>query len=235
MTPSCPRQRRRPPALAATLLALLAVSLLAGCASKPVAEAPRWAAELAAAQTRFAIRGKVGFRRGESGGSAALTWQQEGERYRLAANGPLGQGATRITGNAGQVRIENSEGVRESDVPETLLAEAIGWPVSINSLSWWVRGLPAPGSAAEVDKDAEGRPVRIRQQDWDILLDRWRDDTGVVLPYRVIATGGDSRVTLLIERWEFPPAARPARAAPAAAGEPAASGSAATPETTGSP
>lgn len=188
------------------LAALLLTAVLAGCASKPVVEEPRWAAELAAAQTRFAIRGKVGFRRGETGGSAALTWQQEGERYRLSANGPLGQGATRISGNAGQVRIENSSGVRESDTPEVLLAEAIGWPVSVNSLSWWVRGLAAPGSAASIEKDAEGRPVRIRQQDWDIVIDRWRGDTGVVLPYRVVATGGDSRVTLLIERWEFPPA-----------------------------
>lgn len=230
MTPF--RKPTRHPATPLPLLSLflLATLLLGGCASKPVAEAPRWAAELAAAQTRFAIRGKVGFRRGESGGSAALTWQQEGERYRLSANGPLGQGATRISGNAGQVRIENSAGVQESDVPEALLAEAIGWPVSINSLSWWVRGLPAPGSEATVEKDAEGRPVRIRQQAWEIVLDRWRGDTGVVLPYRVIASGGDSRVTLLIERWEFPPAARPARAnTPEGAQDPAAAGPVAAP------
>lgn len=214
MTPSCPSAHRAGSVLPLTIL-LLSALLLAGCAGKPVAEAPRWAAELAAAQTRFAIRGKVGFRRGESGGSAALTWQQEGERYRLAANGPLGQGATRISGDAARVRIENSDGMRESDMPESLLADAIGWPVSINSLSWWVRGLPAPGSEAAVENDAEGRPVRIRQQEWDIVLDRWRGDTGVVLPYRVIASGGDSRVTLLIERWEFPPAVRPVRASTA--------------------
>lgn len=219
MTPT--RFLKFPRAIFVLLMGLVLTSLLGGCASKPTAEAPRWAAELAAAQTRFAIRGKVGFRRGESGGSAALTWQQEGERYRLSANGPLGQGATRISGDADEVRIENSQGIRESNAPETLLAEAIGWPVSINSLAWWVRGLAAPGSDASVVKDAEGRPVRIRQQEWDIVLDRWRGDTGVVLPYRVIATGGDSRVTLLIERWEFPPAAKPAaRSASSDAGMP---------------
>lgn len=184
------------------------LALLAGCAGKPPVEEPHWSAEQAMTLNRFAVRGKVGFRRGESGGSAALTWQQEGDRYRLSANGPLGQGATRISGNASQVRIENGSGVQESASPEALLGEAIGWPVSINSLAWWVRGLPAPGSEAVIDRDAEGRPLRIRQQDWDILLDRWRSDTGLVLPYRVIATGGDSRVTLLIERWEFPPAAK---------------------------
>lgn len=187
------------------LIALLLPLWLTGCARNPPAEAPRWSAEQAALLTRFAVRGKVGFRRGETGGSAALTWQQEGSRYRLSANGPLGQGATRITGDARQVRIESSAGVRESEEPEALLAEAIGWPVSINSLAWWVRGLPAPGGEAVVDAGPDGNPARIRQQEWDIQLDRWREDAGFLLPHRVIATGGDSRVTLLVERWEFPP------------------------------
>ncbi len=188
------------------IAAALAVALLlGGCVFKPQpppADLP-WSAESMAAANRFVVKGKVGFRRGETGGSAALTWQQDGERYRLAASGPLGQGATRISGNSRQIRIEDGKGMHESDAPEALLAEALGWPVSINSLSYWVRGLAAPGSAAEVQNDEAGRPARIRQQDWEIALDRWRGDDGRILPHRVVATGGDSRVTLLIERWDF--------------------------------
>lgn len=199
------------------LLLLASLAALTGCAGKPVvsAETIPWTTEQAAGLTRFVVRGKVGFRRGETGGSAALVWQQDGERYKLAANGPLGQGATRISGNAQTVRIENGSGVRESQNPEALLAEAIGWPVSINSLAWWVRGVAAPGGqGAQIAVDAEGRPVRIRQQDWDVVLDRWQPDAGGrQMPHRVIASGGDSRVTLLIERWEFAPSA-PARSSP---------------------
>jgi len=209
----------------ALVLPLLGL-LLAGCAGNPPPEAAHWSAEQSAGLTRFAVRGKVGFRRGETGGSAALVWQQDGDRYRLSANGPLGQGATRISGDAGSVRIENSSGAHESTDPEALLAEAIGWPVSINNLAFWVRGVAAPGGGDfSIEHDAEGLPNRIRQQDWDIVLDRWRADAGFLLPHRVIATGGDSRVTLLIERWEFPPAQRGIRAIPvetpaAPAGEP---------------
>ena len=187
----------------AALLTLVLV--LGGCVHTPPpppADLP-WSVEAMAAADRFVVKGKVGFRRGETGGNAALTWQQDGERYRLAASGPLGQGATRITGNSQRIRIEDGKGMHESDAPEVLLAEALGWPVSINSLSYWVRGLAAPGSTAEVQNDDAGRPARIRQQDWDIVLDRWRADDGRVLPHRVVATGGDSRVTLLIGRWDF--------------------------------
>lgn len=197
----------RLPALATLLLALLA-----GCASKPPVTDIIWSADQSTAMTRFMVHGKVGFRRGDTGGSAALAWKQEGADYDLLATGPLGQGATRIHGNATWVRIASGKEIRESDLPEALLGEALGWPVAIDSLAWWVRGLPAPGHHADIDYDAEGKPARIRQQDWDILLDRWRASGGLLLPHRLVATGGDSRITLLIERWDSPRHGRPKNA-----------------------
>lgn len=190
-------------------LALAGVLLLAGCAHKLPAALPAWSAEDMAQVTRFDIKGKVGFRRGETGGSAALLWQQENDRYRLTATGPLGAGSVRIDGTSARVRIEDGNGSRESSDPEALLAEAIGWPVSINSLAYWVRGLPAPQAegepAPEIVRDAGGRPVRLRQQEWEVVYDRWQADGTRLLPHKVVATGGDSRVTLLIERWTTPP------------------------------
>lgn len=208
-------------------LAFAAALLLAGCVHRPPAALPAWSAEDMAQVTRFDIKGKVGFRRGETGGSAALLWQQENDRYRLTATGPLGAGSVRIDGTSARVRIEDGNGNRESNDPEALLAEAIGWPVSINSLAYWVRGLPAPQAegeaAAEIVRDAGGRPVRLRQQEWEVVYDRWQADGTRLLPHKVVATGGDSRVTLLIERWTTPApvaahtARAPATPAPTAA------------------
>lgn len=215
------------PAVARYVLALATALLLGACAHRQPAELPAWSAEDMAQITRFDIKGKVGFRRGETGGSAALLWQQENDRYRLTATGPLGAGSVRIDGTSARVRIEDGNGSRESSDPEALLAEAIGWPVSINSLSYWVRGLPAPQAegeaAAEIVRDAAGRPVRLRQQEWEVVYDRWQADGSRLLPHKVVATGGDSRVTLLIERWTTPPPVAahtvrtPATATPAAA------------------
>lgn len=192
---------------------LLLPLLLAACAHTPRAPADlAWSAEEMARITRFDIRGKVGFRRGETGGSATLLWQQDNERYRLIASGPLGAGSVRIDGNGTQVRIENSSGMRESSDPAGLLAEAIGWPVSVNNLAYWVRGLAAPavnGDTAEITTNPDGQPTLIRQQGWEVALDRWQPDGGRILPHKVVATGGDSRVTLLIERWVTPAPATP--------------------------
>lgn len=200
--------RARQPGILVLLLATaLAATGLAGCAHNRPALDLSWSAADMAALTHFSVQGKVGFRHGETGGSAALTWQQDGDHYRMTAHGPLGQGATRISGDSALIRIEDNQGTHESDDPEALLAEAIGWPVSINSLAFWVRGLPAPGSEAAIENDPAGRPLKIRQQNWEISLDRYRPDGSVAsrrtLPHRIIAIGGDSRVTLLIERWDL--------------------------------
>lgn len=203
--------------------ALLLAGVLAGCAHRPPASADAaWSAEEMARISRFDLQGKVGFRRGDTGGSATLIWQQDGDRYRLTASGPLGAGAARIDGNSERIRIESGGETRESADPAGLLAEAIGWPVSVNSLAFWARGLAAPVAAgepaAEITLDAAGLPGLIRQQGWVIALDRWRPDGNRLLPYRVVATGGDSRVTLLIERWAMAPArhgnARPPATSP---------------------
>lgn len=193
------------------VLVVLLAAALTGCVTRPPAPVTAaWSAEDMARISRFDLHGKVGFRRGDSGGSAALVWQQDGDRYRLTASGPLGAGAVRIDGNSSRIRIDSGGETRESQDPAGLLAEAIGWPVAVNSLAYWARGLAAPGAAgeagAEITLDGAGLPALIRQQGWDIALDRWRADGARLLPYRVVATGGDSRVTLLIERWVLPPA-----------------------------
>lgn len=190
------------PLLLACLLAL------AGCAGRPPVTDIAWSAPDARELNQFVVHGKVGFRRSDTGGSAALTWKQSAADYELLATGPMGQGATRIRGNAGQIAISRGDETLRSDDPGALLADMLGWPVAIDSLAWWVRGLPAPGAPAEVDADAEGKPARIRQQGWDILLDRWRASGERLLPHRLVATGGDSRITLLIERWDTPPPSR---------------------------
>lgn len=216
-TPAAVKTRHLLPAL---LLALLA----AGCAhQRPVTAG--WSAEAMAAINRFDIDGKVGFRRGDTGGSASLRWQQEGDRYRLEATGPLGAGNLRIDGTASRVRIIDNNGIRESEQPEILLADAIGWPVSIHSLSYWVRGIPAPAAdgtlpVVRVEADAGGRPVRLEQQGWVVTYDRWETDGSRLLPHKIVATGGDSRVTLLIQRWTMPLPAAP-DAVPATTATPA--------------
>lgn len=195
------------PLLARGAAIALFLALAAGCALHPPQPQASWSAEELAVVDRFTVRGKVGFRRGDQGGSAALVWTQQGPRYDLAVTGPLGQGSATIRGNDTRIEIETGDGRRTGDSPEQLLAEAIGWPVSVNHLSYWARGLAAPGSAAIVTPDAAGHPRRIEQDGWVIDLDRYEAEGRLLMPHRIIATAGDSRVTLLVQRWLFSPAA----------------------------
>lgn len=186
------------------ILLCAAALALAGCAQHPVAQVP--ALPAAEAPADFTLRGKIGFRIGERGGSAALVWQEDGGNYRLELSGPLGQGAARLTGDANRVTVEMRGETHRSNDPQALLAELVGWPVAIDALAFWVRGQPAPGDDALVQQDGAGRTVRIEQHGWQVRLDRYDGRSGYDLPYLLVADGGDSRITLSVNQWQFAPA-----------------------------
>lgn len=51
--------------------------------------------------------------------------------------------------------------------PETLLEEKLNWPLPINDLYYWVRGLPAPGDATSTLDDLH-RLKSLNQAGWNI-------------------------------------------------------------------
>lgn len=183
------------------LLAALLVLLQAGCAHR--APAPEIVLPAAEAPDQFTIAGKIGFRIGERGGSAAMTWQQRDGSYRIDLSGPLGQGSARLEGNATQVTVQWRGETHRSDDPRALLAELVGWPVAVDALAYWVRGQPAPGYDARLQTDHSGRTILIEQLGWQVRLDRHAGHSGFDLPYLLVADGGNSRITLSIHRWQF--------------------------------
>jgi outer membrane lipoprotein LolB len=95
-------------------------------------------------------------------------------------------------------------GPRQGEDAQQVLLEATGWDIPVNQLPDWVRGLVAEGAtAAEIDRDAEGRPRRVRQMGWDIQFLDWYPAEGdrPVLPRRIEAVNGDAKVRLLVDGW----------------------------------
>ena len=68
------------------------------------------------------------------------------------------------------MRMTLADGTRvgASDWPE-LTDRALGAPLPVAGLAWWIRGWPRPGPAHTIERDPTGRAVVLRQDGWEIV------------------------------------------------------------------
>lgn len=191
------------------LAVLLALSLLAGCATRgPSGETqPRsaWDDQVphVEALERWTLAGKVGLRTPEESTSANLDWAQYPNFYRMLISGPFGSGRNLLEGRDGRVSLTTGEGRFEANTPEALMEQQLGWSLPISALDHWVRGLPAPGERHALERDDDGFPQRLEQAGWDIEYRDWVEVDDLRLPRRLIMIYDDLRATLVVNQWRL--------------------------------
>jgi outer membrane lipoprotein LolB len=79
----------------------------------------------------------------------------------------------------------------------------MGWPIPVDALQWWVRGLAAPGAIEDEQFDVDGLLINLRQFDWNVEFGRYKSQDGIELPIRLNATRENYRVKLAISRWRM--------------------------------
>ena len=194
------------------LIGAAALALLAGCSSFGTHEAlegqgnaTAWNAHKARIATLdgWQIDGKVGIRAPRDSGSGTLFWLQRQDYYDIRLAGPLGRGATRLTGRPGAVTLDVSgQGSYQADSPEALLEQQLGWRLPVSHLLWWVRGLPAPDSRSQLTLDADSHLARLVQDGWTVEYTRYTEQNGYTLPERLKLTGKDLEVILVVKTWQ---------------------------------
>ncbi|WP_355660806.1 lipoprotein insertase outer membrane protein LolB [Halomonas salifodinae] len=188
------------------LAPLLVLTLLAGCAVRPPAEAPSergpWADQAASLEAldTWELIARVGLRTPEEATSANLDWRQTPYHYRLLLSGPFGSGRSTLEGRTGRVSLTTPEGRFEAESPEALLQEQLGWSLPVSALDHWVRGLPAAGQH-DLERDPQGYPRRLRQAGWEIDYRDWTWAEGLWLPRRLVMSYDSLRVTLVVNEW----------------------------------
>ncbi|MCH8499901.1 MAG: lipoprotein insertase outer membrane protein LolB [Marinobacter sp.] len=202
-------------------VALLACLLLSACAIKPpdplpdglTEQPPRhWAETTLAlmALTHWELQGKLAVRQpGDSASASVNRWTQQNEHYELLlSSAVLGMGRTELKGVPGfiSLTLPNGETYHSND-PEALILAATGWQLPIDSLTWWVKGLPSPDGDYRLLFDDEDRLTVIRQHGWEIRIDRWRQfiTDKPALPARLTALKDDRMVRLAITDWRKEP------------------------------
>jgi outer membrane lipoprotein LolB len=139
-----------------------ATLLLSACMTTPPRET---VPAVPAADQPFAIDGRLSAKRGADGAAANFAWNHEAARDRIDFASPFGQVYARIDGNDDRVLVERPGGFSES-YPDwrSMTIALLGAPVPVDDLAFWIRGAARAGTAASVERDAQGRAFRTTRR-----------------------------------------------------------------------
>ena len=187
---------------------LLSLTFIAGCSHQPpISHTKDWnqhRAELAAFD-QWQLRGKLGFKSAERGGSANLQWSQNQQHYQLRLSGPMGVGNVLIQGDQTSAQMQQGD-QRYVDSPELLAARFTGLPIPVDALSWWVRGLPSPSMPKAMDLivSPAGTASSFIQEGWQLSFSRYRMTRDGQLPRKISGQLGAQSFKLVISDWNPP-------------------------------
>ena len=203
--------------LSRALAVVFVSAILNACTSlltpkSPMAAGPNPAADL----TDWTLAGRLGVTQSETGCSAAdcrkkgwsasLRWEQHGDDYQLDLVGPLGQGRIRVNGTAQGVTLTNADGEKlNANSADELVYRAVGMPVPVQGLQYWIRGLPDPARASRVEKNPAGQISRLEQDSWLVDIPQYRQVATLNLPRKLNATQNNISVKLVINNWDIAP------------------------------
>lgn len=154
----------------------------------------------------WSMQGRLAVSDGKDGGNGTLSWRQSAGENRLDFHGALGRGAWTIESGVAGARLQMADGrsYMHHSLKE-LVENHLGWHVPVDDLSWWVRGLSAPGGAEQQSLGEEGELTVLKQSGWDIEFTRYREQGGVLLPGKLVARKNGKSVKLAVRKWTLEP------------------------------
>ncbi|MGH8851244.1 MAG: lipoprotein insertase outer membrane protein LolB [Casimicrobiaceae bacterium] len=187
---------------ACAVASIVAAVLLAACT--PALLGPRNVpATTFTPRASFELSGRLSARHGSHALSANFRWTHERERDELDLNSPLGQTIARLSGDSAGVRLQMSDGRLElAHDWSTLTTRALGWPLPVEGLAFWIQAVPRRGAPSTVETGGDGMPAVLRQDGWVIVYQAFeRGPDGVPRPQRLTLDYPDVELRIAIDAW----------------------------------
>ena len=153
---------------------------------------------------KWQFSGRIAVKTSDDGFNGKLRWVQDEDSFVATVSGPLGIGTVRIEGNIEGVKITDKDGTTTvlRDI-ESELYYRYGWTIPVESLRYWVLGIPDPRVPAETDFDDHDRVSHMKQRGWSVDVGRYREAGGQQMPARLVASSRETSVRLVIDKWIF--------------------------------
>jgi outer membrane lipoprotein LolB len=181
--------------------------MLASCRTvPPVHEAPATAWEVRRpqlqARDKFELKGRVAVAAAGEGFNARLRWTQEGKQTRMSLDGPLGAGGVQVTSDGSAVSIVTSRGDRlDNDAARAELAKRLGFDPPLDSLRYWIQGVPEPAHPAQETLDSQQRLAALQQDGWQINYTDYMSVGGEWLPSKLTLQRAGVRLRVVVDGW----------------------------------
>ncbi len=191
---------------------LLAVITLTACTATPPHEFvadpdKKWEqrkSELSEINDWF-LNGRIAIINGQESWHMSMKWQRHDDKYILDLSGPFGAGHAQLTGTKdGVVLVDADQNYFFADNPDRLLQEVTGLRMPVQSLLYWMRGLPDWNVKNEKQKlDNYGRLALLEQAGWRIRFKRYINVDKHELPQKIFIDGFDLKVKIFVDDWDL--------------------------------
>jgi len=153
------------------------------------------------------LRGRVNVRYNDENNTPRIQWQQLEAKYNIRLWGTFNTGNTRIIGEPGSVTMEHDGELFRANTPEDIILQHLGYELPVSYLEYWIRGLPAPGSNADMTFNELNQLSSMIQEGWTIRYIDPRQYGELTLPRRVEVTRpqNDIRLRFVGLNWSLNP------------------------------
>lgn len=194
-----------------SLLSFVVLLLLTGCSltpTKPLQEVPLPAQQrqqqLQQLQN-FTVIASLGVKAPADSISGSLNWQQQGDAYTASMNNFIGINIFQLSSSAAGAVVTVSGETHQAATPDILLDYLSGWSLPIRDMPLWLKGM-AGQNATDLRWDPLGRLTSFnlmdsQQRQWQVSYTAFFSDR-LSLPKRIILQSDDTRLTLVIRRWD---------------------------------
>jgi outer membrane lipoprotein LolB len=160
--------------------------------------------KLLSPRNHWTVQARMAVSDGHHGGSGTLTWMQDAEDYDFVVRGPLTGRSFHLHGGANGAELDGLDGgPLYGPNAQQLLARALGWQVPLAQLRYWIKGLRAPGSPAQLRFGPDHLPSLLQQDGWTVEYRSWSQGMQPEVPQKVFASKGPYHVRVAIQGWTW--------------------------------
>lgn len=153
---------------------------------------------------RFGLHGRVAVAVGSQGFNAGIRWRQAGDVTRLALTGPLGAGGVEVTASGSDLSVITSSGKQLGGAEaRSELQDKLGFEPPLESIRYWVLGVPDPDAPASVQLDSQQRLTELTQDGWQIDYTSYMPVGADWLPRLLTLRREGVRVRMVVDGWQL--------------------------------